>query len=79
MHRKTVPVQQLLTTHEVMQWLRVSRHELGKLIAEDGLPVIKLGYRTLRFDPDAVKRWLERRQTDEGVRERISRKFGMQV
>jgi len=79
MNAKLKKMQSLLKTPEMMDWLRVSRHELGRLIAEDGLPVIKLGYRTLRFDPDAVRGWLDKRQSSEGVRERLSVRFGQLV
>ena len=54
------PSTELLTTAEVMAWLRIRRAALDALIA-DGLPVIRLTVRTFRYDRAAVAAWLDSR------------------
>lgn len=46
----------LLTTKELQDWLKVSRFTVHNWRSE-GLPYLKIG-RSVRFDKDAVKEWL---------------------
>ncbi len=48
----------LLTIEDVQQRLKIGRKQILWLIAHEGLPCIRWGYRTLRFHPDALARWL---------------------
>jgi predicted DNA-binding transcriptional regulator AlpA len=48
----------LLSTDDIMQWLHVSKPTVYKLVALDGLPCIRLGHHTARYDRDMIQRWL---------------------
>jgi predicted DNA-binding transcriptional regulator AlpA len=48
----------LLTTEDLLAWLKISRPTLYKLIALDGLPCIRLGHHTARYDHQMIERWL---------------------
>lgn len=52
--------EKLLTIEEVQARLNVGRNEVYRLIAEEGLPVIRWGEgrKLLRFHPDTLARWL---------------------
>jgi excisionase family DNA binding protein len=54
----------LLNTKGLASRLVVSRRQVYRLI-DRGLPAIRLGSRSLRFDPEAVDRWLADRSTSE--------------
>lgn len=53
--------EKLLTIEEVQKRLDIGRNEVFRLIAEEGLPVIRWGEgrKLLRFHPDALARWLQ--------------------
>jgi len=51
----------LLTTAEVAQFLAVSERTVKRLIARRRLPCVRIG-RSVRFQRQAVFRWLEARQ-----------------
>lgn len=53
---------QLLTLPDIMKWLKVSRPKAFELMREEGLPRIKMGSRTLRFDEKDVAKWIEERK-----------------
>ena len=44
----------LMTTEEMAAGLRISTASLQKLYRSKQVPVIKLGHRTIRFNPDEV-------------------------
>lgn len=48
----------MITTKEVMKYLGVSRQMVSKL-RKQGLPHSKVGYKTVRYDLEKVKEWLE--------------------
>ena len=54
--------QQLWTIDDLARVLRVSRDAAYRLAQETDLPTIRIGRRR-RWDPDAVRVWLHRRQT----------------
>ena len=47
----------LLTTPEMAKILRISESGLRKLVRRGKIPYIRLGARTIRFDPEAITRW----------------------
>jgi excisionase family DNA binding protein len=49
--------QQLLTVQDVAKRLAISRRGVYYLL-ERGLPSLRLGKKTLRFDPQAIDAWL---------------------
>lgn len=51
-------LQDLLTIEDVQERLKVGRRRILWLIEHEDLPVIRWGYRTLRFHPEALARWL---------------------
>ena len=51
--------EKLLDIDGVMKLLSVGRDKVFELIREQGLPHIKWGTRTLRFDPNKIARWLD--------------------
>jgi excisionase family DNA binding protein len=51
-------VQRLLTTAQVAERLAVSARTVQRLVAAGLLPALRLGVRLLRFDPEAVERWI---------------------
>ena len=55
----------LLTSDEVAAMLRVKRRTVYDLVRNQGLPVVRLGVRCLRFKPTAVEAWLEAQQEAE--------------
>jgi excisionase family DNA binding protein len=59
----------LLKAGEVAEQFQVSDSRVYELVRTRGLPAIALGDHQLRFDPIAVRRWL-----DEGGRELIETK-----
>lgn len=55
----------LLTTAEIARTLGVSRRWVYLQVEQHDLPAYKLGDRALRFDSDAVKRWLDARKVGD--------------
>lgn len=51
----------LLTLDQVSQSLHLSRTTLYRLIAQNGLPVIRIR-RTVRISPVRLRQWLEQRE-----------------
>ena len=55
-----VPGSGLWTCSQVASYLNVSESWVWKQVREDlGLPYIRLGSRNVRFDPAAVKAWVQ--------------------
>lgn len=51
-------VPQLLTIDELAERLATSTRHLHRLVSEHRIPFLKVGW-FLRFDPDAIARWLD--------------------
>jgi excisionase family DNA binding protein len=54
----------LLSVPQVARMLGVSVHTIYAWAAEERIPLIKLGKRTL-FDPDEIRRWVSERSIRE--------------
>lgn len=54
--------QNLLSVADVAALLQVSRPTIYRLVADNGLPSIRLGERTLRFRLADVEAWLDGRR-----------------
>lgn len=52
----------LLTVKNVADLLAVSPKFVYMLVQEKGLPALKVGHRTLRFDLEDLNRWLKEMQ-----------------
>ncbi|RKY15558.1 MAG: hypothetical protein DRP63_06765 [Planctomycetota bacterium] len=55
----------LLTAKEVQDLLRISERTLRNLVSDDRIPHLRIG-RLLRFDPNALKRWIEAKVRSQG-------------
>jgi excisionase family DNA binding protein len=55
----------LWTVEQAMQLLQVGRSKFYRLVNQEGLPLIKSG-RWVRVSPDALKHWIDARQTQQG-------------
>jgi excisionase family DNA binding protein len=65
-HQRTGPLgEPLLTVDELRVLLRVSRSTLYELVRSGELRPIRVGER-LRFEPDAVREYLDREREDGG-------------
>lgn len=53
----------LWTPTDVAKYLRVSRTLIYEWMADGILPMIELGPRTKRFEPDAIREWAKQRAT----------------
>lgn len=53
------PAMQLMSTKEIAEALQVSTRTIGRLTKE-GMPVIKLGHHTDRYDWETVLGWLKK-------------------
>jgi excisionase family DNA binding protein len=49
---------QLVKPTEVALLLNLSTQTLYRLVRQGAIPVVKLGDRTIRFDMDAITRWI---------------------
>jgi excisionase family DNA binding protein len=58
-----VPADQLLTAEQVAKRMAVSKQAVWELARESRIPVIRISDRRLRFHPEDVERWLDRRTT----------------
>ncbi|MBY3620368.1 helix-turn-helix domain-containing protein [Acinetobacter sp. CUI P1] len=56
-------MKKLVTTKELCEKLSVSLRTLARFRSE-GLPFIKMAYRTVRYDLDAVMDWLNTRNEE---------------
>jgi excisionase family DNA binding protein len=63
----TSTIPQLLTIDQLAERLGITVRHVRRLIADRRVPYVKIG-RLVRFDPDAIKRWLDsaRRDADQG-------------
>ena len=59
--------EKLLTADEVAAVLNVSRKSVYKWAEAGRLPFIRLGGRVVRFDPEAVRQFIESGRRNEGV------------
>lgn len=50
-----------LDTKGAAALIKVHPRSIVRLVRDEGLPVVKLGPKTLRFEREAVLRWLARR------------------
>ena len=57
---------QLLNARSVAELLGVNVAQVWKLARLGQLPAYRLGYRTLRFKPEDVERYIESRQEKKG-------------
>lgn len=48
----------LMTTEEICQWLKVQRRTIEKWRKEKGLPFLKIG-KSVRFEKSAVEKWIK--------------------
>jgi excisionase family DNA binding protein len=55
------PLERLLTAHEVADLLQVHLRTVRRLVADGGLPCVRVGTR-VRFDPRDVLRWVSARK-----------------
>lgn len=55
------PDWQLLTVEQVAAQLQTSRQAVWALARNGQIPVVRISPRRLRFEPDDVQRWIERR------------------
>ena len=56
----------LLTYKEVAKQLDLSARFIAKLVSLDDIPCIKIG-KSVRFNPDAIQKWLEKKSSDAPV------------
>jgi len=49
---------QLVKPTDVAVLLNLSTQTLYRLVRQGAIPVVKLGDRTIRFDMDAITRWI---------------------
>jgi excisionase family DNA binding protein len=54
----------LLTVSDVAAMLQVSRRQVYRLVEDAGLPVLRVGPKSLRVDPEALAGWLSDRKVD---------------
>jgi excisionase family DNA binding protein len=59
---KEIPQPLLLNVPQVCKMLSLSRTTIYKLIAVDGLPVVRFG-KAVRVSPTSLQQWLDRRQS----------------
>jgi len=52
----------LMTTNEAATFLGLGPDMVRKLVQQDRLPHLKLGYRTLKFRKSSLELWLARRE-----------------
>jgi len=52
--------QSFLTPEEVCDLLNINQSLLYRLQNEKQFPVIKIGHRTLRYDKQAIEKWLSK-------------------
>jgi len=55
---------ELLTIKEVSKMLKMSESSIRKLIFYKKIPFIKLGYKTIRFDPVEIEKWLREKSVN---------------
>jgi len=42
---------------DVARYLNVSRSQVGRWIADEAIPMVRITERIIRFEPEAVKAW----------------------
>ena len=57
----------LMKAKELANRFQVSENRVYELVRTQGLPVVVLGDHQYRFDPVAVRRWLDQRGKQQGV------------
>jgi len=62
-------VRKLYDAQAVADRLSVRLHRVYQLAREGAIPVVRIG-RTMRFEPDAVERWIAQGGTGEKVPDR---------
>jgi excisionase family DNA binding protein len=54
----------LLDAHGLSRVLGLTRATIYRKVKNDGLPAIRLSRRAIRFNRDAVNRWLQKKQSE---------------
>ena len=54
----------LINVKELSTALNLSRFRIYRMVEAGGIPHVRIG-RTVRFDPDKVDRWLEKKSVPE--------------
>lgn len=62
----------LLTASEAAAYLGLTEKALRHRVGREGIPVKRLGVRTLRFDPCALDRWMDE---SARYRQRMTRRY----
>ncbi len=55
--------ERLLTVADVAERLSIHKQAVWQLAREGSIPCVRLSDRRLRFNPDDVERWIDRRTT----------------
>jgi excisionase family DNA binding protein len=56
----------ILDTEDVARWLATSVRHVQRMVAEKGIPYVKVG-RFVRFDSREVTRWIDEQKVDGGA------------
>ena len=59
--------EKLLTTNEVAAVLQLTPWQVRKMARDGSLPAVRLGHRTLRYRPAALRRFLEAAESKTAV------------
>lgn len=62
-------IQQLMTAEDVGKLLNVAVAEVWRMARSGALPCIRLGHRTLRFDPSDVQAYIDARREQKAEAE----------
>lgn len=49
----------LLTIDQLVEFLNCSKSNVYQLVYRREIPHVKIGHRTLRFNPEEIKEWLQ--------------------
>lgn len=67
MATQSPPSESLLNAAEVAEWIDVDQQLLADWRSRRvGPPFLKLGHRTVRYEPAAIRKWLATRQISGG-------------
>ena len=55
---------ELLTIKEVSKILKMSESSIRKLISCKKIPFIRFGYKTIRFDPVEIEKWIREKSVN---------------
>jgi len=57
---------ELLTIKELSKILKMSESSIRRLIFHKKIPFIKFGYKTIRFDPVEIEKWIREKSVNGG-------------